>query len=156
MKAGFRGTFVISWAQTEVDGLRAAPMDMLATGVSWRWTGDAVRVDGPQGVLLLQGDPEGADLRRRAARGVRRLLGAALAGRALRLEDEGDDFPDQGFVVTDGRRSYAATVIDAPDRSARLVMFLGEMPEEGADHWVVRASLPADGRFDDSPLAGGG
>ena len=160
MKTGLRGTFVVSWAQTEVDGLRAAPMDSVETGASWRWTGEAVRIDGPKGVLLLQGDRTGADLRRHAAGAVRRLLGAALAdgagpGCAPHPGDVADDVPDHGFVLTDGRRSYAATVIDAPDRSARLVMFLGEMPDEGAEHWVVRAALPADARPDDSPLAGG-
>jgi hypothetical protein len=156
MKTGYRGTFVISWAQTEVDGLRAAPLDMMGVGVTWRWTGTAVRVDGPQGVLILSGDCEVADLRRRAARTVRRLVGAALADRPL-LADvaEPDNAPDQGFVLTDGRRSYSATLIDTPDGGPRLLMFVGEMPEEGTELWVVRAALPPSTAFDDSPLAGG-
>ena len=46
MKTGFRGTFVISWSQTEVDGLEAAPVKNLSVGAAWSWRGDAVQVDG--------------------------------------------------------------------------------------------------------------
>ena len=70
MKTGSLGTFVISWSQTEVDGLKAAPLDVLAVGTTWRWTGAAVRVDGPQGLLLLEGAEGAADIRKRAARMV--------------------------------------------------------------------------------------
>ncbi|MDG2339643.1 MAG: hemolysin-type calcium-binding protein, partial [Paracoccaceae bacterium] len=53
MGATFRGTFVISWSQTEVDGLKAATLQALTTGSVWSWRGEAVRVDGPHGVLSL-------------------------------------------------------------------------------------------------------
>ena len=78
MKTGSSGTFVISWSQTETDGLKAAPLDILAVGASWRWTGVPVRVDGPQEVLRLDGAEGAAETRRRAARIVRRLIGAAV------------------------------------------------------------------------------
>ena len=68
MKTGSLGTFVISWSQTEVDGLKAPPLDVLAVGTTWRWSGAAVRVDGPQGLLLLEGAEGAADIRKRAAR----------------------------------------------------------------------------------------
>ncbi|MDG1802079.1 MAG: hemolysin-type calcium-binding protein, partial [Paracoccaceae bacterium] len=48
METGFEGAFVISWSQTELDGLWAAPISSLRTGAVWRWTGEAVRVDGPR------------------------------------------------------------------------------------------------------------
>ena len=110
MKAGFMGTFVISWAQTEVDGLQAAPLDMLIVGASWRWTGDAVRVDAPQSPLMLDGAEGVIDVRRRAAKMVRHLIGAATAPPAgVVARDHGDPSQnDQSFVVTDGRRSYLA------------------------------------------------
>jgi hypothetical protein len=162
MKTGYRGTFVISWGQTEVDGLRPAPLEALQVGVSWRWQGQAIRVDGPQGLLVLRGDVAGAELRRHAARGVRRLIGAALDGRAAApegpetAEDPAVDgeMPDRGFLLTDGRRSFAVTLIEA-DTGAWLLMFLGEMPEAGAELWVVRASVSGRSGFDDNPLAGG-
>ncbi|MEX0312238.1 MAG: hemolysin-type calcium-binding protein, partial [Tateyamaria sp.] len=72
MKTGFRGTFVISWSQTEVDGLEAAPLPALAVGAAWSWRGDAVRVDGPQDVLRLDRANGTEAIRQRAARIVHR------------------------------------------------------------------------------------
>lgn len=68
MKTGSTGTFVISWSQTEVDGVAGAALNLLAVGTSWRWTGATVRVDAPQTVMLLEGAEGLADLRKRAAR----------------------------------------------------------------------------------------
>jgi hypothetical protein len=142
MKTGPRGTFVISWSQTEVDGLKAAPPDMLAVGASWRWTGDAVRVDGQADLLILEG-PEGeAEMRQRAARMVRRLVGAAI-GTGTRDDDSEtvDEVLDRGFIVTDGRQTHAVTVIPVPESGARLLMFVGTVPPADTDLWVVRVSV---------------
>ena len=78
MKTGYRGTFVISWLQTEIDGLDAAPMQFLKEGAAWAWRGDAIRVDGPTDVLRLDQADGAETLRKRAARMVHRLVGAAL------------------------------------------------------------------------------
>ena len=109
MKTGSRGTFVISWSQTEIDGLAAGPLDALAVGASWRWTGKAVQVDAGSGPLILEGAEGVAETRKRAARMVRRLIGAAVSPRSggegtPDLEDD-TDLPDQGFIVTDGHQS---------------------------------------------------
>lgn len=144
MNTGSLGTFVISWSQTEVDGLRAASTDLLMVGASWRWTGTAVRVDGPQGLLLLEEAEGGANIRKRAARMVRRLVGAAVSG-ALAGPAVEDDFPDiipdQGFIVTDGHQSYNVTIIPVPDTGAQLLMFVGDVPPMDQDLWVVRTSI---------------
>ena len=71
MKTGFRGTFVISWSQTDVDGLEAAPkLDTLNAGAAWAWRGDALRVDGPADVVAAWAEQTGQRpaLRKRAAR----------------------------------------------------------------------------------------
>jgi len=79
MIAGQTGTFVISWAQTQLDGHWNAPPAGLAVGATWFWTGEAVRLDGPAEVPAPVADAEGtADLRRRAAVQVRRMLRAAV------------------------------------------------------------------------------
>ena len=157
MKTGFKGTFVISWAQTEIDGLLAAPLNVLNVGASWRWTGDAVRVDAPQSVLVLEGAEGVVDVRRRAARMVRRLIGAAIAPpqSVAALTDFYQEDGDQSFVVTDGRRSYLATVIPVQDTSARLVMFLGDVPPVDCDLWVVRVSVDRVAPTDDKAGPGG-
>jgi hypothetical protein len=143
MKTGFQGTFVISWTQTEVDGLQGPSLDVLRVGASWRWSGVAVRVDGPQDVLILNGAEEMTEMRRRAARIVRRLVGAAVTpNRAASSEPEDDLFlADQSFVVTDGRQSYVLTIVPVPDSGARLLMVVGEVPPHDSDLWVVRTAL---------------
>lgn len=157
MKTGSMGTFVISWSQTEVDGLKAASLGLLSVGATWRWTGAAVRVDGPQGLLLLEGAEGGAELRKRAARMVRRLVGAAVS----RCDDEGQDedlgaaVPEQGFVVTDGRASYTVTVIAVPDTGAHLLMMVGDLPPVDQDLWVVRTALDLPRREAEARVPGG-
>lgn len=157
MKTGSLGTFVISWSQTEVDGLKAASLGLISVGATWRWTGAAVRVDGPQGLLLLEGAEGGAELRKRAARMVRRLVGAAVS----RCDDEGLDedlaaaVPEQGFVVTDGRASYTVTVIAVPDTGAHLLMMVGDLPPVDQDLWVVRTALDLPRRDAEARVPGG-
>lgn len=141
MKTGSLGTFVISWSQTEVDGLKAAPLDVLAVGTTWRWTGAAVRVDGPQGVLLLEGADGATDIRKRAARMVRRLVGAAVGGDVASDADQAESLPEQGFIVTDGHQSFTVTLIPVPDTGARLLMLVGDLPPVDQDLWVVRTSI---------------
>ncbi len=140
MKTGSQGTFVISWSQTETDGLMAAPLDILATGATWRWTGDAVRVDGPQGVLVLDGAEGAAELRQRAARMVRRLIGVATPPTSTRTVPD-DDLPDQCFVVTDGHRTHTITLLARPGSGALLLMMTGDLPPADRDLWVVRMAI---------------
>lgn len=142
MKTGFQGTFVISWSQTEIDGLDAAPLGSLDIGSAWSWHGDTIRVDGPNGILRLdQADGE-ADLRRRAARMVRRLVGVAMQDRADPVEADPDaPLMDHSFVVTDGARSYTITVIEVGSGAPPLLMFLNAQPPRNTDLWVVRHDL---------------
>ncbi|AWB49816.1 hemolysin-type calcium-binding protein [Gemmobacter aquarius] len=143
MKTGSRGTFVISWAQTEVDGLAASSLGALTVGVVWRWTGDAVRVDRPNDTLLLE-LPEGkAEMQKRAARMVRRLVGAALGRQPLDTPEaaEDEDAADQGFIVTDGTQSFSIILIEVPSSGARLLMFFGDVPPKDRDLWVVRTQI---------------
>jgi hypothetical protein len=158
MNTGSLGTFVISWSQTEVDGLKAASMDHLTTGTVWRWTGAAVRVDGPQGVLRLEGAEGAADIRKRAARMVRRLVGAAVTGAASAeeaFEDPQADLPDQAFIVTDGHHSFTVTIIAVPDTGAHLLMLVGELPPSDQDLWVVRTSIDRTHSGAGARVAGG-
>ncbi|PTX46555.1 Hint domain-containing protein [Gemmobacter caeni] len=147
MKTGSRGTFVISWSQTETDGIRAATPDVLAVGASWRWTGAPVRVDGPQSVLVLEAAENMADIRKRAARMVRRLIGASLSASleeraaALAAPEQDEAEPEQGVVVTDGLQSWCVTLIAVPDTGSTLAMFVDDLPPADRDLWVVRTSV---------------
>jgi hypothetical protein len=140
MGTGILGTFVISWSQTETDGLASAPVSMMTVGATWRWTGRAVRVDGVQDVLVLNGAEGAAEIRERAARVAGRLIGQAQAGPRKKAPARGQDPLEHGFVVTDGTRSFAATVIEPRRGAALLVMFEGQMPPANAELWVVRVA----------------
>ena len=144
MGTGYRGTFVISWSQTEIDGLQAAPPSSLTVGAAWSWQGEAVRVDGPTSILRLdQADGE-ANIRRRAARMVRRLVGAAVTHetRLDRVEVE-HPLSDSSFVVTDGSQSYTVTMIEVGEGSRPLLMFLDELPPKGRELWIVHHNVEA-------------
>lgn len=146
MTTGLNGAFLVSWAQTRLDGAAAAPIEDLTVGTTWQWSGEAVRIDAP-GVALDPGAPEGADdMRRRAARIARRLVGAALGGvpdRSAALVEPGaqDAAPDVGFILTDGRQTFGATLIDTPGSRTRLLLFVGTLPPRDTDLWVVRTML---------------
>lgn len=154
MMTGYRGTFVISWSQTELDGLAAPPDDALVVGAAWRWAGEAVRVDGPGNVLVLGPAEEVTQLRTRAARSVRRLVGAAVGPEgAERLPDAAAPVLDTGFAVTDGIDIYTATLIDLPQQGTRLLMFIDVVPPKGRDLWVshVQEGRCRMHRFGDGP-----
>jgi hypothetical protein len=156
MGTGSRGTFVISWSQTEIDGLEAAPPSALAVGAVWSWRGEPVRVDGPG--PLPQSDREDGDgeLRRRAARMVRRLVGVALNDRPADTEVEAEHpMPDSAFVVTDGTRSYTITLIEVGRGARPLLMFLDDLPPVGRDLWIVHHTFDPDGTHASGEQAGG-
>jgi hypothetical protein len=146
MKTGFRGTFVISWSQTELDGQKAAPIGTLCVGAAWSWAGDALRVDGPANVLQLDRAEEDDNLRRRAAKSVRRLVGVAIeqdtscGGEAVPY-DVDDPLLDQCFVISDGRDSYVVTLIETGTGSNPLLMFHDCLPPTGKEFWVVHYNL---------------
>ena len=155
MKSRSQGTFVIPWSQTETDGLRAAPLGNLSVGATWRWSGMPVRVDGPQGVLVLTGAVGVEDMRRRAARMVRRLMGDFAAARPGEGAMVDPAFPDQSFVVTDGREAHVLTLLTVPNSNALLVMAMGQVPPMDRDLWVVQVAIDRSQTTADSRDRGG-
>lgn len=144
MKTGFRGTFVISWQQTEVDGLPSAPRGTLGVGAGWRWSGEAIRIDGPQTLVTLGAAEGEAEFRARAARRVRKLVGLAEHDfGAAAGGGEDDALFELGFDVTDGFKRYTALIIDLGGARTPLLMFHGAMPPPDADLWIVRTQMEA-------------
>ncbi|SIS65145.1 Hint domain-containing protein [Roseivivax lentus] len=142
MGTGYRGTFVISWSQTGIDGLQAAPLASLTIGAAWSWHGEAVRVDGPNSLLMLDRADDDAFLRKRAARMVRKFVGAALIGARDPFEVEVDHpITDQSFVVTDGVKSFTVTVIHMGSDSPPLLMFVDDVPPRDTDLWLVHHNV---------------
>lgn len=155
MGTAYNGTFVISWSQTTIDTLQAAPVDFLKVGVSWSWEGEAVRVDGPNDLLRLDGAEGEADRRKRAARMVRRLVGAALE-QTNDLSHIEIDHPmtDKCFVLTDGHSTYTVTLIDSGTRKPPLLMFLNQLPPRDRELWVIHAALSPVVTQSDAELKG--
>ncbi len=145
MGTGSGGTFAIAWSETEIDGLQGAPVEDLAIGASWCWNGQAVRVDGPQDVLVLDEAHGATELRDRAGRRTPRMAGMAAAGQPNR--DDGALDPDgplrDGFTVTDGRRQYPVAILRDPDRGHLLLAFPGAIPPPATELWVTGMTEPS-------------
>ncbi len=141
MKTGSAGTFVISWSQTETDGVVEASPDMLTVGVPWRWTGVPVRLDGPAGILRLDGSEAVAQLRRSASPMARRLVGHAAKPKAGPPLDPGPDPTDASFTLTDGYRAYPMTLVALPANGALLAIAEEGLPPKDQDLWVSHATL---------------
>jgi len=156
MKTGYRGTFVISWAQTELDGLRSAPVADLMPGSAWSWSGEAVRVDGPSGILPLGTSTGEAELRRRVALTVRRLMWSVdfddTQNPALVLQDP---MFQEHFVVTNGFDTWDVAVIGTGQGRKPLLLFHGEIPPRQSELWVVRQTLSAKLRDQSQEQANG-
>jgi Hint domain len=142
MKAGFSGTFVISWAQTELDGQKLAPLTALRIGMEWRWTGQAVRVDGPADILLLSTAMGEAELHSRAALSLcKRMVDGSVAPMSDLANPSGAAPFAADFTVSDGRQTWDLDLIQTgPDRPV-LVMCRGAMPSPDQDLWVVHHAL---------------
>jgi len=147
MRTGYRGTFVISWSQTELDGLRAASVRHLAVGALWSWHGEALRVDGRNDLLRLENADGQENLRRSAARMVSRLVGVAMSDKREPHPPAEQDqtLRDRYFIVTDGQRSFTVTLIEPDPGGAPLAMFVGEVPPQNRELWVVHTALRPEG-----------
>lgn len=137
MRTGLRGIFAISASQTETDGLTGADPAALRIGSVWSWRGEALRLDGPAGVLRLDGAAGEAALGRRAARRVRRLLGR---GGGLGVQDDAPPPPppaENAFTVTDGARRFEITVIATARGRPPLLLFSDALPPRDEDLHVI-------------------
>ncbi len=156
MGTGFRGTFVISWSQTEVDGFVPDAVEQITVGAAWRWHGNPVRVDGPPELLRLENTDGYGVNRKSAARMVRRLVGAAIGGtRDLSAVEVDDTLPDSSFVVTNGVQSYTVSVIELGGGAPPLLMFIDILPPQNTDMWVVHHTLEGAQTASTGPATGG-
>jgi len=141
MKTGFHGTYLISWSQTEIDGLHDAPVGSVRVGSTWRWDGQPTRVDSGRDVLILENPIDETALRLRAAKSARKFLGAS----AQLLPDTENADADRsifssGFDLTDGYQRFRVTLIDTSPDQKPMIMFVGPMPPAGQDLWVVNVN----------------
>lgn len=138
MEAGYSGTFVIPCSQTEIDGQLPVRQGNIVEGATWRWDGEALRVDGPNTLLSL-GVAEGAtDLRGKAARAVRKLFCETIEDFPNTDEFELEErIREHSFTVTDGLLTYEMTLLEPGAGRMPLLMVAGVLPPKEQDLWVV-------------------
>ena len=137
MGTRFKGTFVIPWLQTELDGRANAPVDFIRVGACWSWTGEPLRLDGPSGVLPLGPSQGQTDLRRRAAAMVRRLLAGATEPVTIPGLEPHEELFSRAMLVTDGLEQWEIALVPGAD-GGLLAMALDRLPPRDTELWIVR------------------
>ena len=150
MPTGYSGTYVAAWAQTALDGHSDAPVAALCAGAQWTWSGQARRVDGPDHILTLTGALGRAELHRRAARSVRRLLGTNDGeGKSDAANQDEVTFQprlnDDWFVVTNGAQGFRVLLVESVSGGAPLVAFCDGLPPQSETLWVAQVNRRAPG-----------
>ena len=131
---GFRGVYAVDWAQVSLGDERGLAPDFMALGMSWRWHGEACRLDGAAPVLWLDDRGRRVDTRARVRERVTRLA-LAPAEAPARVDPDDSDAPVPGsFTLTDGMRLYHARLIRG--RGRVLAAFAPLMPPAGQELWV--------------------
>lgn len=138
MKTGFKGTYVLTSDQIQLDGSQCGTAQLPQTGQVWLWHGDAVRLDGAHSPLILSNEIGREGFRRRVARVVQRKFDLPDLGDVSIGEDTQfgpdfnlDDNPD-GYVISDGQAHFTLVAI----KSARLTSIL----------WWCAEGVPVAGR----------
>jgi hypothetical protein len=140
MSTGFQGAFVIAWAQTWLDGHPAQDHLHLAEGMTWRWHGHAMPLEGDGGALLLHDSAEHAELRLRAGRMVRKLMQRPAPSAAEAAADQADPLFRGAFVVADGHKLYTIVPILLDDAAQPVLLFVGDMPPPERDLTIMHCA----------------
>ena len=138
MMTGQEGTFVISWAQTSIDGHSDAPETAIRARATWRWQGEAVRIDPAMGQSQTKPGDTAEAVRKRAAANAKRIVIRALVQEGKRVPGRHQSIDtDRTFALTDGYKTWTATLIESREAAQPLVMFTGMMPPEGKSLFIM-------------------
>lgn len=140
MGTGFRGTFMISWAQTLVEGFPAEQAQELAEGMTWRWRGRALPLEGDGAALLLGASRDHAELRARAARIVRKMLHHPAPTPREDAAEDADPLFRGAFILSDGARFYTVVPVVPADGRLPILLFPENMPPANREMTIVQAS----------------
>jgi hypothetical protein len=146
-------SYLISWSQTRVEGLRSPPVSALETGLSWSWAGEPVALD----VAGSELDGEGPDtFRRRALHAVRRLIGPSLPPvRPMTGAEFADLAPSHDFAVSCGQQRYRVTLVEVPEAARPLLLFAGQTPPPNRPLRIVEGLYPEARILSPLPEVGG-
>jgi hypothetical protein len=130
------GSYAIGWDQVTLDGVAGRGMAACRPGAAWRWTGRAIRLDGPAHILPLSETSETATLRRRARRGAGRIVTAATPDREAPADTA---LAGPAITVTDGRRAWRVDLVPARAGGRAIAHFPALPPPAGVDLWIASA-----------------
>jgi hypothetical protein len=150
MSTGFRGAFMVAWAQTSIEGFPAESEPELAEGMSWSWHGRALPLEGNGAALVLTASRDHEELRARAARVVQALLRRQASGPAdlaiadipdaSAVPDDTDPVFSGAFVVSDGSVFYTVVPIAVEDGAPPVLLFPDGMPAPHREHTIIACS----------------
>ncbi|RBW58870.1 hypothetical protein [Ruegeria sp. A3M17] len=122
MTAGDSGRISISWTQTELNGLEAAPQSFLKIGAAWSWRGQALSLASPaeQG-LVLSGQAEAYSSKLQNSMAPSPNLADGALGR---------------IVLTNGARKYTALLFSVAGEANPTLVFENGYPARDQEFWV--------------------
>lgn len=140
MGTGLQGAYMISWAQTVVEGLPADNNQELAEGMTWRWQGHALPLEGDGAALLLGASRDHEELRARAARVVRRMLHHPAPTEAQEAAEDADPLFGGAFILSDGASFFTVVPVIPADGALPILLFPDGIPPSGRDLTIIQSS----------------
>lgn len=139
---GNQGIYVLEIEQSTLDGSTFQAFNEPSLGQIWRWSGKAVRLDGPPSTLLLGNALGSKRLHRRVARIVRRKFDLTETHTETRLENDWSDeenvVEEPGFSVTDGQSEWSVVQVQSSRTPLILLTFPDGLPPSDQDLRVCR------------------
>lgn len=142
MSTGTGGLTMIAWSQTLLEGVPAEHNNELAEGMTWRWHGRALPLEGDGAALLLGVSQDHAELRARAARVVRKLLHHPAPTPGQDAATDADPLFADAFVVADGPRFFTVVPIAAGGGRLPVLIFPDAIPPVNRDLTIIRVNQP--------------
>ncbi|WP_299659083.1 hypothetical protein [uncultured Ruegeria sp.] len=140
MGTGVSGQIAISWTQTEVDGLEAAPLAHLVVGAAWSWRGRGIDLSTEAGAFVQRD-------------GYARVVSASAARPDVSVEGQ---VSTQGSKIelTNGAQKFTAELVRIVGESSLMLIFENGCPQADQEFWISAAAQqvePAElGYVDDS------
>ena len=142
MGTGTGGLTMIAWSQTLIEGVPAEHNNELAEGMTWRWHGRALPLEGDGAALLLGVSQDHAELRARAARVVRKLLHHPAPTPGQDAAADADPLFADAFIVADGNRFFTVVPVAAGGGRLPILIFPEAIPPANRDLTIIRVNQP--------------
>lgn len=125
MRTGNNGQAVITWTQTEIDGLEDAPLGHVVVGSAWSWCGRAVQLN--------------AEHCEASGRAMSPTAMAELVSWVLMGTDQ--TIPERARIeISNGAQKFVARLATVFGEMAPVLVFENGCPEPGQEFWISAAA----------------